>query len=60
MKRPWAVLVPPPRVVETLSGPGKRAETTAAAQIEDSIWAMKMTAARKGVTAPMKRSPRVT
>jgi len=30
MNRPWVIDVPPPRVVCTFRGPGKRAETMAA------------------------------
>jgi hypothetical protein len=49
-----------PRVVETLSGPGRMAETMPAEHMPASIWARKHRAARMGVMAPMRYRPRVT
>ena len=53
-KTPCAIVVPPPREVDTLSGPGRIAETTPAAAMPASIWAMKQRMARRGLTAPMR------
>lgn len=37
MKSPWTTLVPPPRPVRTVKGPGRRADKIAAAVIPPSI-----------------------
>jgi hypothetical protein len=57
---PMAGVTPLPRVVETLRGPGRIAETTPAAAMPASIWEMKQRRARRGVRAWMRRRPRVT
>lgn len=59
-KRPLAMDVPPPSVVFTFIGPGRIAETTAAAQMAPSIWEMKTRPARSQVTAPIRAIPSVT
>lgn len=60
MKRPCAMEVEAPRVVATLRGPGKSADTMPAAAMEERSWAMRKRKARRGLRAPMRRRPRVT
>jgi len=60
MKTPCALLVPPFRVVATVSGPENNALATAAADIPPSICAMKTKPPRLNGMAPMRHSPRVT
>lgn len=57
---PCAIDAPPPRVVETLSGPGRIAETTAAADMAPRICDMKTKPARTQPTAPIKANANVT
>lgn len=59
-KTPCAIEVLAPRVVETLKGPGRMADTTAAALIPASICAIKHRIARVAVRAPTRYRPRVT
>jgi hypothetical protein len=60
IKRPCTTEVPPPRVVETLRGPGKMHETRAAATIPARICVGISRAARTKSRAPTRRSPTVT
>ena len=60
MNSPRAMDVSPPRVVETLRGPGKSADTTPEAAIEPRSWARKIRPARNQGTAPMRAMARVT
>lgn len=52
--------MPPPRVVVTARGPGKRAFTTPALAIAPSICAIKTKAPRAKGTAPTRHKPSVT
>jgi hypothetical protein len=60
MKSPWDVDVPPPRVVATLRGPGKRHDTTAAAQRPPAIWARKTSRLLITGNPPTRNKARVT
>jgi hypothetical protein len=48
------------RVVRTVSGPGKSAETIPAAAMPARIWEMKTMQPLSHPTAPIRQSPRVT
>jgi len=60
MNSPCTMLEPPPRVVDTFSGPGKSAETTAAEAIEPKICDINTRPPRVQLTAPIRHMPRVT
>lgn len=60
MKTPWATVVPAESVVETFKGPGKRPAVTAAAAMDEMIWAMKVVMARNPEIAPMRYIPKQT
>lgn len=60
IKRPRAIEVLSPRVVETFMGPGNRADTTPAEAIDPSICEMKTRSPLNQPTAPMRHMPRVT
>jgi hypothetical protein len=60
MKRPCETDVPPPSRTLTGIGPGKVAETAAAAAIPPNIWAKKTQTQRVAGTAPMSHNVSVT
>jgi hypothetical protein len=60
MKRPCEIDVPPPSATVTVSGPGKVAETAAAAAIPPTIWAKKTKMQRVAGTAPISHRVSVT
>ena len=60
MKSPCEIEVPAASVVDTLSPPGKRAETTAEADIAPKSCEMATSRPRPQVKAPIRHMPNVT
>jgi len=60
MNNPCTIEVPAPKETLTSKGPGKRAETTPAAEMPARTWQGKTRRPRIGGTAPMRTRPRVT